>query len=91
MNSLLKKLSEQKIELFIIFRAKRSWRKAVTGDPDKRIRDHMKETPQVKMLDKISFTMGVIVICLSEWLILRQPNLFSYFYYTVMAILLAYR
>jgi len=72
-------------------KAKRSWRKAVTGDPDKRIRDHMKETPQVKMLDKISFTMGVIVICLSEWLILRQPNLFSYFYYTVMAILLAYR
>ena len=47
--------------------------------------------PQVKMLDKISFTMGVIVICLSEWLILRQPNLFAYFYYTVMAILLAYR
>ena len=75
----------------IFFRAKRHWRKAVTGDPDKRIRDHMKETPQVKMLDKISFTMGVIVICLSEWLILRQPNLFSYFYYSVMAVLLAYR
>jgi len=72
-------------------KAKRTWRKAVTGDPEKRIRDHMKETPQVKMLDKISFTMGVIVICLSEWLILRQPNLFAYFYYTIMAILLAYR
>ena len=73
------------------FRAQRRWRKAVTGDPDKRIRDHMKETPQVKMLDKFSFTLGVIVICLSEWLILRQPNLFPYFYYAIMAVLMAYR
>ena len=28
-------------------KAKRQWRAAVTGDPNKRIRDHMKETPQV--------------------------------------------
>ena len=63
----------------------------MTGDPDKRIRDHMKETPQVKMLDKFSFTLGVIVICLSEWLILRLPNLFPYFYYAIMAVLMAYR
>ena len=73
------------------FRAQRRWRKAVTGDPDKRIRDYMIETPQVKMLDKVSFTLGVIVICLSEWLILRQPNLFPYFYYAIMAVLMAYR
>ena len=39
-------------------RAQRKWRQAVTGDPKKRIRDHMKETPQVKMLDKFSFTLG---------------------------------
>ena len=51
----------------------------------------MKETPQVKMQDKISFTLGVIVICLSEWLILRTPNLFQFFYITVMSVLLAYR
>jgi len=72
-------------------KAQRRWRKAVTGDPDKRIRDYMIETPQVKMLDKVSFTLGVIVICLSEWLILRQPNLFPYFYYAIMAVLMAYR
>ena len=40
------------------FRARRKWRETVTGDPNKRIRDHMKETPQVKMLDKFSFTLG---------------------------------
>jgi len=62
-------------------KAKRRWRKAVTGDENKRIRDYMKETPQVKMQDKISFTLGVIVICLSEWLILRTPNLFQFFLY----------
>ena len=39
---------------------------------------------------KIYF-LGVIVICLSEWLILRQPNLFPYFYYAIMAVLMAYR
>merc|ERR1712141_124746 len=72
-------------------KAKRRWRKAVTGDENKRIRDYMKETPQVKMQDKISFTLGVIVICLSEWLILRTPNLFQFFYITVMSVLLAYR
>ena len=43
------------------------------------------------MLDKFSFTLGVIVICLSEWLILRLPNLFPYFYYAIMAVLMAYR
>ena len=28
-------------------RARRKWRKVVTGDPNKRIRDHMREVPQV--------------------------------------------
>lgn len=46
-------------------------RQAITGDPNKRIRDHMNEAPQVKMLDKFSFTMGVGVITLAEFIILR--------------------
>ena len=75
----------------IFFRAKRAWRKRVTGDPNKRIRDYMKETPQVKLQDKISFTLGVIVICLAEFLILRIPNLFQYFYFALMTVLLAWR
>lgn len=72
-------------------KAQRKWREVVTGDPNKRIRDHIKETPQVKMLDKVSFTIGVIVICFAEWLILRMPNYFSLFYYVLMAFLWAYR
>jgi len=38
-------------------RARRRWRAAVTGDPEKRIRDHMKETPQVKLMDKVSLSL----------------------------------
>jgi len=72
-------------------RAQRKWRKAVTGDPDKRIRDHMKEVPQVKMIDKLSFTFGVMCICGSEWLALRHPDWFPLYYYAIMTMLLVWR
>jgi len=71
--------------------ARRQWRKVVTGDPDKRIRDHMKEVPQVKWIDKVSFTLGVMCICFSEWLALRQPDMFPIYYYTLMTLLLVNR
>ena len=63
----------------------------MTGDPNKRIRDYMKETPQVKKKDKFSFTLGVMTITLSEWLILRHPEYFPYFYIPLMIALLIYR
>jgi len=70
---------------------KSKWRKVVTGDPDKRIRDHMKEVPQVKFVDKLSFTLGVVVIVLSEWIALRVPSLFPPFYFLLMGVLLGWR
>jgi len=72
-------------------RAQRKWRKAVTGDPEKRIRDHMKEVPQVKMVDKLSFTFGVLCICGSEWLALRHADWFPLYYYTIMTMLMVWR
>ena len=69
----------------------RRWRKAVTGDPNKRIRDHMKEVPQVKMIDKLSFTFGVLCICGSEWLALRHADWFPLYYTTIMTTLLLWR
>jgi len=71
--------------------ATRKWRKVVTGDPEKRIRDHMKEVPQVKMVDKLSFTFGVLCICGTEWLALRYPSLFPWYYYIMIGMLLANR
>ena len=72
-------------------KATRRWRKAVTGDPEKRIRDHMKEVPQVKMIDKLSFTFGVLCICGSEWISLRHADWFPLYYTTIMTILLLWR
>jgi len=72
-------------------RVTRRWRKAVTGDPDKRIRDHMREVPQVKMIDKLSFTFGVLCICGSEWLALRHADWFPLYYFTIMSALLLWR
>ena len=72
-------------------RVTRRWRKAVTGDPNKRIRDHMREIPQVKMIDKISFTFGVLCICGSEWLSLRHADWFPLYYFTIMTLLLLWR
>ena len=51
----------------------------------------MKETPQVKMKDKFSFTLGVMTICMSEWLVLRRPEYFPLFYIPLMLALLIYR
>ena len=36
------------------FQVREHWRKIATGDPNKRVRDYMTETPQVKMKDKFS-------------------------------------
>jgi len=71
--------------------AKRRLRKAVTGNPDKKVRDYMKEVPQVKLVDKLSFTFGVICIVLTEFLALRQPTYFIQFYLLLMTLLLANR
>lgn len=74
-----------------ISNAKPYLRKAVTGNKDKKIRDYMKEVPQVKFVDKLSFTFGVTCIVLAEFLALRHPQLFPQFYYTLMVGLLTNR
>eukprot|EP00096_Caligus_rogercresseyi_P012161 TRINITY_DN5014_c0_g1_i1.p1 TRINITY_DN5014_c0_g1~~TRINITY_DN5014_c0_g1_i1.p1 ORF type:complete len:506 (-),score=191.06 TRINITY_DN5014_c0_g1_i1:210-1727(-) len=71
--------------------AQRRFRAAVTGDPNKRIRDHMKETPQVKMLDKFSFTLGVLIICLSQYVIHRLPQMFPFYFSGLLSILFVSR
>lgn len=66
-------------------------RKTLTGDPNKRIRDHMKEVPQVKLIDKVSFTFGVMLIILIEFFMLRIPQYFPVFYYIAITILFTVR
>ena len=47
--------------------------------------------PRVKMIDKISFTFGVVSICSSEWLVLRHHQWFPLYYLIIMTPLLMWR
>merc|ERR1712240_220425 len=44
-----------------------------------------------KMVDKLSFTFGVLCICGSEWLALRHADWFPLYYYAIMTMLLVWR
>ena len=46
---------------------------------------------EVKTVDKLSFTFGVICIILTEFLALREPTYFTPFYLLLMALLLSNR
>jgi len=72
-------------------KGQRFWRRAVTGNPETRIRDYIKGVPQVKFIDKLSFMFGVMCIVLTEFLALREPQWFTMFHATIMAFLMAYR
>jgi len=43
------------------------------------------------MLDKFSFTLGVLAIVFSEWCLLRKPAIFPIFYAILMTLLMAWR
>ena len=51
----------------------------------------MDETPQIKLKDKFSFTLGILTICLSQWLSLRHPDKFIYFWIPLTIVLWVYR
>lgn len=73
---------------------KRRWRNAISGDPEKRIRDHMgdKEVQKrVKIVDTASFSLGVFMAMFAEYLILAQPGAFPWFYLVTLALLLSLR
>ena len=51
----------------------------------------MKQVYEVKMIDKISFTLGVVCLCSTEWMVLRQPDWFPLYYLVIMMSLLMWR
>jgi len=72
----------------------RKWREAITGDPDKRIRDSLTESKvrtRVKQVDSLSFTVGVAFSYLVQFIALKRPDLFSQLYIVSMAVLLPHR
>lgn len=68
------------------------WRKVVTGDEKKRIRDHIRETEEqpkyIKLFDKIQFTLGVLNICACQFFLLNRPEFFWLWYAGVIPVMM---
>ena len=70
----------------------RKWRKIITGNETKKIRDHVREVPEyVKLGDKIAFTLGLCNILACEYFLVKQPEHFWIWYSAVLPILLLTR
>lgn len=67
-------------------------RKVMTGDESKSVREHLKKTREepffVKMMDKLSFTLGVLNLTISQAFLMIKPELFFVWYSIVMPLLL---
>eukprot|EP00968_Pinguiococcus_pyrenoidosus_P020334 scaffold2350_cov259-Pinguiococcus_pyrenoidosus.AAC.2 len=74
---------------------KKQMRRVVTGTKDKRIRDFIKEKstepPVARWLDQISFTIGVLAIIFSEFILLHAPELFWLWYLIQMSVMIGLR
>lgn len=71
------------------------WRKLVTGNERKRIRDHLREKEEqpnyIKFFDKLAFTFGVLNILICQYFLLNIPEYFSIWYSFVIPIILLSR
>lgn len=71
------------------------WRKVVTGDEKKRIRDRLREAegePKfVKFFDKVGFTFGVLNMGICQYFLLNRPDLFPNWYAIIMPLILGSR
>lgn len=72
-----------------------NWRKVVTGDEKKRIRDRIRETQDepkyVKFFDKVAFTVGVLNMGVCQYFLLNRPDLFPYWYASIIPLILGSR
>ena len=48
-------------------------------------------TPQVKTIDKISFTLGVLLIVITQWILLTYPKKFISYYTLIFVGLMVWR
>ena len=73
-------------------RLRSKFRKAITGDELKRVRDHVQEQPDyVKLLDKIAFTLGLLNILACEYFLVKLPTYFWLWYSLIIPLLILTR
>jgi len=78
---------------------RRTFRKALTGSSDRRVRDHIyakmleaEETPSVvKVLDKLAFTFGVLNLVAVAYFLQAGKGEFAFWYSFIMPLLLLAR
>ena len=66
-------------------------RELVTGDATVAIEDHLKTQPVVKLIDKLSFTLGLFGLGITEFIVLKQPQLYWLWFSAVMMLFLTLR
>lgn len=86
-------IADQRRQLTALLRAsvQKRWRKAVTGDEMKRVRDHIREPPVARRLDKLAFTFGVLNLTVSEFMLIKFPHVFWAWYMAVIPVLVFFR
>ena len=66
-------------------------RRLITGDYEKRVRDFAQEAKVVKTVDKFAFCLGVLVLCVTEYMVLRHPGSFGMYYGALVSTRMALR
>ncbi len=92
-SSIKEGIADQRRQLTALLRAtvQKRWRKAVTGDETKRVRDHIREPPVARRIDKMAFTFGVLNLAISEFMLVKFPTHFWAWYMAVIPILVFFR
>jgi len=86
-------IADQRRQLTELMKAnvQKRWRKAVTGDETKRVRDHIRDPPVARRIDKLAFTFGVLNLTVSEFMLVKMPHLFWAWYMAVVPVLIFFR
>lgn len=73
--------------------ARSKLRRAITGDPDARIREMLRREldRHTTLVEKLSFTLGIVNGCITELIALRWPHYLPHFYLYWLVPLLVYR
>jgi hypothetical protein len=66
-------------------------RKLITGDRGKRVRDFVKEPPVVRLIDRVSFFLGVVTFAATDFILASRPEYFQWLFLAVMPLLIALR
>eukprot|EP01103_Thecamoeba_quadrilineata_P018261 TRINITY_DN6879_c0_g1_i1.p1 TRINITY_DN6879_c0_g1~~TRINITY_DN6879_c0_g1_i1.p1 ORF type:complete len:437 (-),score=57.02 TRINITY_DN6879_c0_g1_i1:135-1445(-) len=69
----------------------KSKRQLLENKRNKIINDFNHSPPFLRNVDKIAFTLGIIVLCLTEFILLQRPELMSLWYTFLVIPLLSYR